>query len=284
MRQVAKQSLCGSRLFLPHILFIALLSVACADASDQGAPASPKRVSQLARKIEFYSAQLLGRPYVPDPLGEGEGYDSDPLYRFDAFDCTTYVETVLSLAYADGDVQKFAEYMDLIRYKNGRPAFVERNHFPSVDWIPNNIAKGFFLDITADLGPTAISQATIDRRAWFEKVHGLLIREEPVLASLAYVPREVLLNDHHVEARVPSGVVVNFLRDSRRFYQQIGTEVDVQHQGLLVRKADGQLYLRHARNKKYGVLEEPFLKFARAQKEFYGLHFLQPKEPRESFE
>ena len=37
--------------------------------------------------------EYLGAKYVADPLGEGRGYDADPLIRKDAFDCVTFVET-----------------------------------------------------------------------------------------------------------------------------------------------------------------------------------------------
>src|SRR5690606_32543867 len=54
----------------------------------------------LPERVDKLSSIFLGSDYVGDPLGEGESgvYDRDPLYRFDAFDCTTYVETVLALS------------------------------------------------------------------------------------------------------------------------------------------------------------------------------------------
>ena len=52
----------------------------------------------------------LGAKYIRDPLGEELAPDTDPLIRTDAFDCTTFVETVM----AGGDVSN----LNQIRYKD----------------------------------------------------------------------------------------------------------------------------------------------------------------------
>ena len=72
--------------------------------------------------------KYLGTQYIRDPLGEQKLPDTDPLVRFDAFDCTTFVETVL----ADGDVEK----LNKIRYKDGEVDFLNRNHFIEYNPIP----------------------------------------------------------------------------------------------------------------------------------------------------
>ena len=62
----------------------------------------------------FTGQSFLGAPYMNSPLGEDVAPDSDPLIRFDAFDCTTFVETVL----ADGDVKKLNALATQCWYKN----------------------------------------------------------------------------------------------------------------------------------------------------------------------
>ena len=54
----------------------------------------------LPVRLEAVSEALLGRPYLIDPLGEGFGIDPDPLARYDAFDCLTFVEELLALVMA----------------------------------------------------------------------------------------------------------------------------------------------------------------------------------------
>ena len=41
-----------------------------------------------------FGAKYIGARYATDPLGEMKSPDTDPLIRFDTFDCTTFVETV----------------------------------------------------------------------------------------------------------------------------------------------------------------------------------------------
>ena len=54
------------------------------------------------QSIDLTSAYFINTPYKLGPLGEGpEGlFDQDPLYSFDVFDCTTFVETVMALHYS----------------------------------------------------------------------------------------------------------------------------------------------------------------------------------------
>ena len=51
----------------------------------------------MADRLELATRPFVGAPYVLSPLGEGDlgGTDPDPRLRFDAFDCTTFVETAL---------------------------------------------------------------------------------------------------------------------------------------------------------------------------------------------
>lgn len=120
-------------------------------------------------KIDQLTESLMGIPYVDGNLGEGaEGqYDQDPLMRFDAFDCTTYVETIIAGTQAH-DTASFLEHLKQIRYQDGNVSFVTRNHFPSVDWIPNN--QHILQEITADVGgkQTLYAHTTIDKRAWYQ--------------------------------------------------------------------------------------------------------------------
>ena len=92
--------------------------------------------------IRSNGQQFIGAPYINSPLGEEVAPDTDPLIRFDAFDCTTFVETVL----ANGDVDK----LNRIRYQDGNIGFLNRNHFIESDWLQNNS------DIVGQWHPTPV--------------------------------------------------------------------------------------------------------------------------------
>ena len=70
----------------------------------------------------------MGAPYVISLLGEGMGVDPDPRMRFDAFDCTTFVETVLALSFAV-DLPSAELRLDHIRYQGGELGFCSGDIF-----------------------------------------------------------------------------------------------------------------------------------------------------------
>jgi len=172
------------------------------------------RGAAIADRIDSASVQLLGVPFLEAPLGEGPGsrYDAGPLSRLDGFDCTTFVETVLALARSRA-VREFEKTLIQIRYRGGKVGFAQRNHFPCVDWIPENTRQGVVTDITATIGaPWGIEHATgeIRKREWAAKLPLSVIRapgisetekakrlgelvekfreEPPTRPSLAYIP------------------------------------------------------------------------------------------------
>ena len=105
-----------------------LLSVAFAepvDGIDMGVIPDP--VAKIAREVvnqplayrmKAVSEPFLGLPYLIDGHGEGIGPDSDPPARYDAFDCLTFLEEILSLAFA-GDPVSAPYYRQALRYKDG---------------------------------------------------------------------------------------------------------------------------------------------------------------------
>jgi hypothetical protein len=189
-------------------------------------------------KIEKISALYLGRPYKVDPLGEGRGYDKDPLYRLDAFDCMTYVETVIAQALAN-DFDQFVELMKEIRYKNGQVNFVLRNHFTNIDWIKNNQKNGLITDITRKLFPTytLTSEIQIDKAAWFKKKYHLQVDLPLQISRLDYIPLDSLLQNPKLLQKIPSGSIINIVRSGW---------IDISHQGFAILGTDGIFYFRHA--------------------------------------
>lgn len=264
-----------------------------------------RQVSGLVTRVEAFSNEFIGLPYGNGgPLGEGPDgrYDQDPLYRFDTFDCTTYVETVLSLAHA-GDVEDFERRMDEIRYENAVVDYVTRNHFPSLDWVPNNIMNGLFFDPTADLVPAGVlrvARATVDKPNYYAflkadmlRVSGLTPAERevraqewrqegarftPVVATLNYVPVDWVVANPQWLQNLRSGMVVNFVRPNWDLRHLIGTHQNVSHQGFIIRQGN-QIFLRHA-STSGKVAQVLFLDYLRpfvGHATLKGVHFLTPQ-------
>ncbi|MEP0071088.1 MAG: N-acetylmuramoyl-L-alanine amidase-like domain-containing protein [Marinomonas sp.] len=246
-------------------------------------------------RINSLSKIFLGVPYVGSGLGEGEQgkYDKDPLVRFDEFDCTTYVETILAGVMSSSE-NDFMSSLLSFRYKDGNVTFISRNHFPSLDWIPNNQDK--LKDITQLVAQESLmtAEAIIDKTSWYQKMekknlhcdkdlsaqcddlldqlHGEGDAFSPEVASLDYVPLTALylpsdksddgsfIVDQSILDRIPSGSVISMVRPNWELKQWIGTNMNVSHQGFAIRK-EGQLLLRHASVLHKKVIDENFVDY-----------------------
>lgn len=210
-------------------------------------------------------------------LGEGQQgkYDQHPLYRTDAFDCVTYVSTVIALAKAD-NLSTFKKEILKIRYQNANPAFTHRNHFMTVDWNKNNAANGYVRDITYKFTdkngkPVAkVANAIIDKPRWYQtfKLNSLqLLNNLPsdralhLLSNLQneskkmqqergvilYLPLDKLYNSKGVREQtifdqIPSGAIIEIVRPNWQLQDKIGTNLNVSHLGFAIRTKEGLMY------------------------------------------
>lgn len=240
----------------------------------------------LTARLDKISKSFLGLPYGKGgPLGEGkEGrYDQDPLYRFDTFDCTTYVETVMALSFSRG-VNEFETHQDQIRYTNGEVDYLKRNHFTDLQWIPENVKNGFMSEINeeiVDVSELKIAEATINFAGWLRshKIQQIVIPNASVelkedrllelknlsyqyqnqIAKLSYIPISSLLKRPGILDKIPTGAVVNFVRPNWDLTEAAGTHQNISHQGFLFRQ-NQTLFLRHASTS--GKVEElPFIDY-----------------------
>ena len=211
------------------------------------------------------------RPTSIGALGEGPDgeFDRDPLIRFDAFDCTTFVETVMALS-LDSDLDSAMRTLQKIRYKDGQIGYATRNHFIELDWVPNNVRAGYLRDITSDVaGRNALEiHKTISKRQWY-------LRKSPASLEGGFaedekqrlVPKMQHLGEQFPDERatlivlpvkalplalanIPSGTIANLVHVDQRDKETI-----VSHQVFLIKKSDGW-YVRHAASDK-AVEDDP---------------------------
>jgi len=221
------------------------------------------------------STQLfIDTPTGLNPLGEGQGLDPNPLLSLKKFDCTTFVETNLALAFAK-DAQEVPLVMNKIRYQDGKVDFFRRNHFMVSDWIPANSKKGFVINVTEKLAQNKSELRTekkiLNKTVWFfHRTIDLMDQQKKppaeILAELSRVPvlpvREekatYLLADafraHEVEmaGKLPEVSIVMFIRN----IPAVPTLVN--HMGFVVKK-EGRLYLIHAPQAKPWRVQEVLL-------------------------
>lgn len=181
--------------------------------------------------------------------------DSAPLTS-SRFDCTTYVETVGALVRSSG-YEDFYSQLTGIRYDGRGTGYLNRNHFPEIDWIPNNTQAGNLVDITNEVASKAglmarVEEKTIDKSRWLAKQMGKggvdrsLASEatgswtRPVTVQLPYIP---LSEVDRVVDSIPSGAVINLVRENNEAHDLL-----VAHQGFFIRQGN-QAMFRHSTTK-----------------------------------
>lgn len=269
-------------LILCSLFLISLNSFANVRFTDQTAIQLIKlnNENSLSERVEFYSAAFLGAPYQINALGEGliGRYDRNPLYRFDHFDCESYVETVMALALAKSFLG-FKKKLIQIRYEEGQVDFLHRNHFPSLGWIPNNKKNGNILELNYSIAgkKTRVATALINRRNWYrhlgiERIHNThfsLLEKNFYLhklrkrgralaysekAKIVYIPVADVLNDPQLIERIPSASLVFLVGHDNYLNYRIGTPMNVFHMGFAIWN-EGEIYLRMASSRAKKVLD-----------------------------
>jgi hypothetical protein len=230
------------------------------------------------------SARLLGAPYAESPLGEGEGskVDDDPLWRFDAFDCVTFVETALALSTTDSQ-EDFEKAMNAIRYRDGEVSFIARNHFMNPDWIANNAR--LVRDATADVAKAAgidarIRRTLLDRKSWFKKTHRIDADLEPQEVRLAYISVADISEAREKFARaIGAAMIANIVVEDAKAAEKYGTDNDIAHTGFLI-PAGKTLTFRHASSRAGKVVDVDFFDYLKSlgkNKKYIGVNLLEIK-------
>ena len=213
---------------------------------------------------EYIAGTYLGQPWISSPLAE----NSSP-----GFDCTTYVEKVLSERHENPDAA-----LDLIRYRDGMAGFFNRNHFMEEMWIPNAQKHGFIAAVT--LPGAAKSLMKVDLAEWYRSNPEIIQKDEAYYhaanshkrfsASISYVPAG-LIDEKLLEA-LPGEVVVFIMkRYPKPPYRWLLNKnaVMVTHMGLLF----GGCHMYHASSLRKEVIMEDFLGYLRANRSVYGVAF-----------
>jgi hypothetical protein len=242
--------------------------------------------TSVTTRLDQISKTFLGLPYgFSGPLGEGSTgkFDQDPLYRFDTFDCTTYIETIMALATARS-IDEFEERLNLIRYENGVIDYLKRNHFTDLQWIPFNIQNGLMTEINHEvvsmtdvkmaealinfpgwlksitLDQLVVPKATaVQKTALLDELHDEARLYQPQMATVPYITIDTILARPLILNKIPSGTVVNFVRPNWDLTATSGTHQNISHQGFLFRIGH-VLHLRHA-STSGNVQELPFIDY-----------------------
>ncbi len=251
--------------------------------------------SSLTQRIDYDSAYFFHKPYELFPSGEGADalFDKSPVYRTDIFDCLTYVNTVIALARSN-NLKQFQTTYRLLNYKNGKVAFIDRNHFTDADWNINNAQAGFIKDITVQIhntkGKSVARYVTsvIDKPNWYKHMEANRIRlfrySGDVLANqllqamraqsnqvksekirLPYIELTTLFDKHNqpdlaLFDQIPSGSVIEIIRPNWDLRRELGTRLNVSHLGFAIKTEKGLMF-REASSEIGEVVDVPLMHY-----------------------
>jgi hypothetical protein len=187
-------------------------------------------------RLDEASGFFLDHDYAQDPLTGGP--DLKEVFRasLGAFDCVTYMESVMALA-ASKNADEFAKQLRQIRYKNGKVDWFERNHYMTA-WLANNRRLGVLANLTR--GP----QTTAKTRT-LNVVQGL----PPRRVTFRCFPKRRLAA---IKRRMRTGDLILFVSTRKH--------LDVFHTGILIRR-DDRVLMRHATRSAGKVIEQDLADF-----------------------
>jgi len=204
----------------------------------------------LGKRIDRISELFLSRTYIEGSLGGGAELPEQLRISLSAFDCVTFMESVLALALAR-TVDEFIDAIRRIRYKDGEIDWRHRNHY-MVDWASNNEESGFIKNITD--GPFAV-----EKTCTLSLIAGLPAKTTTFL----YFPTQ---SSGKVAGLFETGDLI--------FFVSMKNTLDVFHTGLLV-KRERVLLMRHATRTAGAVIEQDLIEFM-SQNEMPGFILLRP--------
>lgn len=187
-------------------------------------------------RLDEASGFFLDHGYAQDPLGGGPGLKEVFRASLGAFDCVTYMESVLALA-ASSNADEFVTHLREIRYRNGKVDWFERNHYMSA-WLANNKRLGTLADLTR-------GRETIAKSRTLDVIDGLPSRR----VTFRCFPKRRFATIKH---RIRTGDLILFVSTRKH--------LDVFHTGILIRRND-RVLLRHATRSAGRVIEQDLAAF-----------------------
>jgi len=213
---------------------------------------SRRRVEQLLLKaksrrsavsrIDAFSHHFLGHRYKANPLIGSSDTPEVFTASLDGFDCVTYIETILALSRASNAVD-FTQWLQRIRYQDGRVEWTRRNHYMT-GWIRNNTKAGVVRLVAMP------SEATVVRSRLLNLLPGLA----PKLVRIRCLPKSDI---RRIAPSLETGDLI--------FFGSTRKNLDIFHCGIIVRNSQA-LLMRHASRRRGMVVEQNLDEFLKANR------------------
>lgn len=200
-------------------------------------------------RVELLGKQFLGLPYVSGTLDNND--EETLVVDMEEFDCTTYVETMLALAYTLGENRTswrdFVYNIERLRYRNGSVnGYASRLHYAS-DWVVDNVHRGNLKEVTDQIAEPSYQIKTLDFMTSNRDKYPAL-KDDETYRKLTDVERGYRSHRYPYikSTKISSKGVVNNLRNGDIVLIVTKTPgLDVQHMGI-VTFVNGVPHLMHA--------------------------------------
>lgn len=210
-------------------------------------------------RISYIAQQFLGLPYVAHTLES----DSEILtVNINELDCTTFIETVIAMAYTIGEGRTswydYIHNLERIRYRDGKlNGYTSRLHYIS-DWIVNNSHRGNFSEVTDEFPNYSYKTKTLDFMTSHRKSYKSL-SDDKEFEKLKNI--EIGYHNHRFPYIKTSTLQKKSARNKLKEGDIIALTtnidgLDVSHMGLIT-IVDGEPHLMHASMKAMKVIIDP---------------------------
>ncbi|MCS4436858.1 DUF1460 domain-containing protein [Aquiflexum gelatinilyticum] len=231
---------------------------------------SQKSMNDLTIEIGTW---FLNTPYVEKTL-ELPG-EEKLVVNLMGLDCTTYLETVVSLARTalagEFTFEAYTQELEKLRYRNGvNEGYPSRLHYFS-DWIFQNEEKGILKDISKEIGGSVYennpSFMTSNPKFYPQLsnpdyINQLKENESEIKTRSYYFLPKTEIRTH--ENKIKSGDLIAITTSM--------TNLDIVHVGFAIEK-EGRIHLLHASSgsKKVEISEKPLSDYLMANKSQSGI-------------
>lgn len=221
------------------------------------------KIKGAGARINFLSRQFLGMDYKESTLIGDTNTKEVFVINLEGVDCFTFIDYIEAMRLSCS-FSEFKENLKKVRYRAGRVAFKNRNHF-FTDWREFN--SEFIYDITGEI--SAQNTNSITKILNYKKDGTYFLNGiEPVQREIKYIPSHVI--DDSVMDKIKTG-------DYAGIYSEV-KGLDVSHVGIIIKHRDS-IYLRHASSEKKNrnVVDQDFRNYISDKP---GLIVLRPKNLR----
>lgn len=240
------------------------------------------KIKNPQERVATIAMNFIGTPYVAHTL---EGETEKLTVNLDELDCTTFVETAMTLAYtaAEGRTswRDYIYNLERLRYRNGNlDGYPSRLHYIS-NWIVDNSHRGNFIEVT-NLFP---------RHNYIERTISFMSENRDKYAALkdsTNFARMKSIEMGYCNHRFPYIKTIDLNRKETKAALRHGDIIalvtgmktlDVTHMGIVVKK-DGEPYLLHASssNGKVEITSITLADFMKRNRSLIGIRVIRLKE------